>query len=86
MAINNKTIETELTTSFHVILVERDGVKKFISKSFSSYFPCTVLIEKAKRFKSEKEAQEFIDNSLVSRKDIKVIKPVEVKNTLKLCI
>ena len=86
MAINNKTIETEKNTSFHVILVKRDGVKKFVSKSFTSCFPCTVLLDKAKRFKSKTEAQTFIDVSLVNRNDMEVIEPVEVINTLKLNI
>jgi len=85
MAINNSTIELEKSTSMHVILVQRDGVKKFISKDFfSSCFPCTVLINKAKKFNTEKLADKFIDGSLSAREDIKVIKVVEVISTLKL--
>ncbi|MDD4779162.1 MAG: hypothetical protein PHT02_00970 [Tissierellia bacterium] len=82
MAIDNKTIETEKKSSFNVILVKRDGVNKFVSKEFYSCFPCTVLLNKAKRFYSEKSMQEFIDEQLNIRNDIKFIKTVKVLNTL----
>ncbi|HBF77165.1 MULTISPECIES: hypothetical protein [Clostridium] len=85
MAKDNKTIETEKTSIFYIILVKRDGVKKFISKDYLSCFPCTVLLNKAKRFYTEQKAQNFIDNKLTSCNDIEVIKPIKVESTLKLC-
>jgi hypothetical protein len=82
MAIDNKTIETEKQSSFYVILVERDGANKFVSKEFYSCFPCTVLLNKAKRFYSDKSMQEFINEQLCTRNDMKFIKIVKVLNTL----
>jgi hypothetical protein len=85
MAINNKSIETTKTTSFYVILVKRGGIEKFISKNYLSCFPCTVLLNKAKRFTSEKQAYKFIDDVLFSHDNIKVIKPIKVENILSIC-
>ncbi|MGH4125622.1 MAG: hypothetical protein ACREV6_22145 [Clostridium sp.] len=69
MAIDNKTIETKKQAKFFLLVVKRDGVKKYIDKKYYSlkHIDCTVIITKAKRFSTEIAAlnfyKEVLDNT-----------------------
>lgn len=59
--MDNRTLEKESTSSFYVIVADRDGVKKYISRDFPRPFQYTVKISKAQRFYTKDKAQDFID-------------------------
>lgn len=56
---NNKTLRTTHISHQFVIVVTRNGVRKYIDRSFSKHMNCTVLLNRAKRFQSEKQALGF---------------------------
>lgn len=60
--MDNKTLEKESVSSFYVIVADRDGVRKYISRSFPKAFQYTIKISKARRFNTEEQAQEYADN------------------------
>lgn len=60
--MNNRTLEKESISYFCVIIADRDGEKKYISRSFPKLFQYTVKINKARRFNTEEQAWEYIDN------------------------
>lgn len=60
--MDNRTLEKEGVSCFYVIIADRDGVKKYISRSFPKPFQYTVKINKARRFNTEEQAWEYIDN------------------------
>lgn len=53
---DNKVIRTRHVSRQFVITVMRDGVRKYISREWSKNVKCTVLLNRAKRFQSEKQA------------------------------
>lgn len=57
---DNKTLQTESVSSFFVILADRDGVRKYVSKSFPKTFPYTIKLNKAQRFLTEEQAIVFV--------------------------
>lgn len=59
--MDNRTLEKESNSSFYVIVADRDGVKKYVSRYFPRPFQYTVKISKAKRFYTKDKAQDFID-------------------------
>lgn len=56
---NNKTLRTTHTSWQFVITIMRNGVCKYIDRGFSKNVNCTVLLNRAKRFQSEKQALNF---------------------------
>lgn len=60
--MDNKTLEKESVSSFYVIVANRDGVKKYVSRSFPELFQYTIKINKARRFNTEELAQAYADN------------------------
>lgn len=60
--MDNRTLEKESISCFYVIIADRDSVKKYISRSFPKLFQYTVKINKARRFNTEEQAWEYIDN------------------------
>jgi hypothetical protein len=59
---DNKTLQAEYAHFFYVIVVERDGVEKYISTSYPSLYSFTVKLNKALRFDTEGQAIKFIEN------------------------
>lgn len=53
---DNKTLRTRHESRQFVIVIMRDGVRKYISREWSKNANCTVLLNRAKRFQSEKQA------------------------------
>lgn len=53
---DNKTLRTRHLSKQFVITIMRDGVRKYISREWSKKLNCTVLLNRAKRFQSEKQA------------------------------
>lgn len=60
--MDNRTLERESIGSFYVIIADRNGVKKYISRAFPKPFQYTVKINKARRFNIEEQAWEYINN------------------------
>lgn len=58
---SNKELQTKSTHSFYVIIADRDGVRKYISKSFPNLFQYTISLSKAQRFDSVERADQFIE-------------------------
>lgn len=56
MDSDNKTLRTKHESRQFVITVMRNGVRKYISREWSRNLNCTVLLNRAKRFQSEKQA------------------------------
>lgn len=56
---DNKTLRTAHTSRQFVITIMRDGVYKYIDRSFSKNVNCTVCLNRARRFQSEKQAVRF---------------------------
>ncbi len=82
MMLTNNDLRTEFAKTQFVVLVKRDGVNKYISKSYynSRSFNFTVKINEAKKFDNIKTTQRFIDNNDV--KNIVGIYKVENKLVL----
>lgn len=57
---SNKVLQTENINSFFVIIADRDGVKKYISKAFPRLFQYTIKLNQAQRFDTEEQANKFI--------------------------
>lgn len=57
---DNKTLRTRHESHQYVITVMRDGVRKYISRELSKKINCTVLLNRAKRFQSEKQAKKYV--------------------------
>lgn len=54
---DNKTLRTRHESRQFVIMIMRDGVRKYISREWSKKkVNCTVLLNRAKRFQSEGQA------------------------------
>lgn len=53
---DNKTLRRRHVSSQYVITIMRDGVRKYIGREWSKKMNCTVLLNRAKRFQSEKQA------------------------------
>ena len=58
---DNRTLRTENINAFFVIVADRDGVRKYISRSFPRLFQYTIKINQAQRFNTEEQAKKFID-------------------------
>lgn len=58
---DNKKLQTEYISSHYVIIADRDGTRKYISRDFPRTFPFTIKLNKAKKFKSQQKAEIFID-------------------------
>lgn len=54
---DNKALRTTHTSHQFVITIMRNGVRKYIDRSFSKNMNCTVLLNRARRFQSEKQAR-----------------------------
>lgn len=74
---NNKTLRTRHESHQYVITVMRDGVRKYISREWSKHLNCTVLLNRAKRFQSEKQAMKHA--KLLGIEDICQIMSVTVE-------
>ncbi len=81
---SNKILRTEESSIFYVIVADRDGVRKYVSKAFPNLFPYTVKLTQAKRFYSEVKAQQFIDDFAVGNYIIVNPEISKVCNQLKL--
>lgn len=57
----DKNIEKDSINRFYVIVAERDGVKKYVSRDFPRLFQYTIKISKARRFNTKEKAHEFVD-------------------------
>lgn len=53
---DNKTLRTRHESRQFVITIMRDGIRKYVSRDWSKHLNCTVLLNRAKRFQSEKQA------------------------------
>lgn len=75
-------LERENTSYFYIIEADRDGERKYVSKSFPKIFQYSKKILKAQRFYSEERALQFIEdfNSggryVISNPTVKKIKRV----------
>lgn len=58
--MDNRTLETESVSSFFVIVADRDGSRKYVSKAFPRIFQYTIKINQAQRFNNEEQANKFI--------------------------
>lgn len=58
---DNKTLRTKHESKQFVITIMRDGVRKYISREWSKKLNCTVLLNRAKRFQSEKQARKHAE-------------------------
>ena len=56
---DNKTLRTSHTSKQFVITIARNGVCKYIDRNFSKNMNCTVCLNRAKRFQSEKQAWDY---------------------------
>lgn len=56
-----KEIERSSNYKYYVVEVNKDNVQKYVAMSFPGLWECTVKLNKAKRFTTEAEAQQFID-------------------------
>jgi hypothetical protein len=57
---NNKILQTENINSFFVIVADRDGVRKYISRTFPRVFQYTIKLNQVQRFNTEEQANKFI--------------------------
>lgn len=57
-----KELEKESVSTFYVIVADRDGVEKYVSRDFPRQFQYSVKISKARKFNTEEQAQEFIND------------------------
>lgn len=57
---DNKTLRTRHESRQFVITIMRDGVRKYISREWRKIPNCTVLLNRAKRFQSEKQARKYV--------------------------
>lgn len=55
-------LERENTSYFYIIEADRDGERKYVSKSFPKIFQYSKKILKAQRFYSEERALQFIED------------------------
>lgn len=53
---DNKILRTRHESRQFVIVIMRNDVRKYISREWSKSLNCTVLLNRAKRFQSEKQA------------------------------
>lgn len=76
---DNKTLRTRHESRQFVIMIMRDGVRKYLSRDWSKSkkLNCTVLLNRAKRFQSEKQA--FKHAEYLGLKDRCQIVPVTVE-------
>lgn len=56
-----KEIERSSNYKYCVLEVTKDNVQKYVAVSFPGLWECTVKLNKAKRFTTETEAQQFIN-------------------------
>ena len=77
---DNKTLRTTHTSQQFVITIMRNGVRKYIDRSFSKNVNCTVLLNRARRFQSEKQARGFL--KYLENEDKCEIAPVTVEMRL----
>lgn len=63
---DNKTLEVKYKQKFYVIIVNRFGITKYISKeaTFNHGFLYTVKLHKARKFRNEEMARRFISKFL----------------------
>lgn len=57
---DNKRLRTEEESIFYVIVADRDGVKKYVSKTYPKEFAYTVVLKQAEKFHSVAQAESFI--------------------------
>lgn len=57
-----RELEKENVSTFYVIVADRDGVKKYVSRDFPRLFQYSVKISKARKFNTEEQAQDFIND------------------------
>jgi len=89
MAVDNRTLETKKEAKFFIIIVKRDGVKKFIDKNYFSckHINCTVIITKAKRFNSRQVAMDFYnDMAYIEDPALCLIDIVPLKIEYSICL
>lgn len=55
-------LKRENVSYFYIIEANRDGQRKYVNKTFPSIYQYTKKILHAKRFYSEEQALEFIEN------------------------
>lgn len=60
--MNNRDLRTTYQSTSYVIVVDRDGVRKYISKDFPRDFAYTIKLDKAKRFHRIEDAEVFIED------------------------
>lgn len=58
---SNKILHTEEVGNFFVIIADRDGVRKYVSKAFPRLFQYTIKLSQAQRFNTEEQAFKFIN-------------------------
>ena len=59
---SNKVLQTNYINSFWVIVADRDGVRKYVSKNFPKTFPYTIKLNKAQVFSTQDQAMRFVNN------------------------
>ena len=78
---DNKTLRTRYTNQSCVIVADRDGVKKYVSKNFPSLFQYTVKLEDAKTFVCFYNAHNFIKSFNGSKFEIISPQVISVTHT-----
>lgn len=78
---DNKTLRNRYTTQSYVIVADRDGVKKYVSKNFPNLFQYTVKLEDAKTFVCFCNAHNFIKSFNGSKFEILNPQVVSITHT-----
>jgi len=82
--MDNKALRTEYKTQSCVIVAERDGVLKYISKKFPNLFQYTIKLSDAKQFLDAYKAHEFIEAYKNSKFEIINPQVVTIEHSHKL--
>lgn len=83
--MGNQFLEKENASYFYVIEADRDGTRKYVSRSFPGAFQYTIKLNKAQHFPTEESASRFITRFRNGRKypiTNPVIRKVERKFTV----
>ena len=73
--MDNKVLRTEYKTQSCVIVAERDGVLKYVSKKFPNLFQYTIKLSDAKQFMDAYKAYEFIEAYKYKNSKFEIINP-----------
>lgn len=59
--MNNRDLRTTYENISYVIVADRDGCRKYVSRHFPGLFQYTVKLDQAKRFRCTEDAEKFLE-------------------------